>query len=149
MHSVTGEKFMSETHEPLIRRWYNEIWNERKPDTIYELFAADAIGHLEGELEIVGPDLFHEFYLELTAAFPNLRITIDEIVSRGESAAVRWTVEATHSGEGYGLPPTQSNVRFRGMSWMHIREGKIIEGWDSWNLGALLQGLKTAADNAK
>ena len=140
---------MSENHEALILRWYNEIWNERKPETIHELIARDAIGHLEGELEIVGPDPFHQFYLELIAAFPNLRISVDEIVSQGESAAVRWTVEATHSGEGYGLPPTQSNVRFRGMTWMHIREGKIIEGWDSWNLGALLEGLKAAAENVK
>jgi steroid delta-isomerase-like uncharacterized protein len=132
---------MSQSHEPLIRRWFNEIWNERRSDTIYELFAQDAVGHLEGQ-EVVGPDQFHQFYSELTAVFPNLRITVDEVLSHGQSAAVRWTVVATYAGEGFGLEATQREVRFRGMSWMHIREGKIIEGWDSWNQEGLLQQLR-------
>lgn len=139
---------MSQNLESLMIRWFNEIWNQRKTDTIYELFAPDAMGHLEGQ-EIVGPDQFHRFFEELIAVFPDLQITINEIISHGASVAVRWTVEATHGGEGYGLEATQQKVRFRGMTWAHISEGKIIEGWDSWDQGGLLQQLKTASSTSK
>jgi predicted ester cyclase len=133
---------MSISNEALLGRWFNEIWNERKPDTIDELFAEDGIGHLEA-VDIVGPGPFHEYFQEMTTVFPKLRITIDEIISQGESAAIRWTVDATHGGEGFGLKPTHREVEFHGMTWVHIRGGKIVEGWDSWNRDGLIQQLKS------
>lgn len=132
---------MSQNDEELIRRWFNEVWNERRPDVIYNLFAQDSIGHMEGA-EVVGPDQFREYYSELTTIFPDLRITVEEIISQGQTVAVRWTVNATHQGRGLGLEPTNRKVSFRGMTWMHLRDGKIVDGWDSWNQEALMQQLR-------
>lgn len=139
---------MSQNNETLIRRWFNEIWNERRPATIYELFAPDGLGHVEGA-EMVGPDPFHQYYKELVTVFPDLRITVDEVISQGEAAAVRWTVDATHEGAGLGTEPTGRIVKFRGMTWVHIHDGKIVEGWDSWNLGELMQQLNSTISSGK
>lgn len=133
---------MSQNNETLAKRWFNEIWNERRPATIHELFAPDAVGHVEGA-EMVGPDTFYQYYQELTSAFPDLRITVDEIISQGESVAIRWAVNATHDGAGMGIEATGQAVKFHGMTFFHIRDGKIVEGWDSWNLGGLMQQLNS------
>ena len=131
---------MNQSNEALVRRWFNEIWNERRPAVIDELLAPDGISHLEGT-EMVGPDQFRQYHSELMTVFPDLRITVEEVISQGEAAAVRWRVEATHAGAGLGLEPTGQVVKFSGMTWVHIRDGKIVEGWDSWNQGGLMQRL--------
>ena len=64
------------------------------------------------------------------------------IASRTESKTVaRWHVTATHTGDALGFPATNRKVAFRGMTWLEFKDGRIVRGWDSWNLGGLLQSL--------
>jgi len=131
---------MSDGAETLMRRWFQEIWNERRIETIYELLAADAVGHLEGE-DIVGPDPFVKHFSDLLKTFPDLRVSVDEVVAQKDSVAVRWTVAGTHQGAGLGLAPTGRSVRVRGMTLAHVRDGRIVEAWDSWDRTGLSHAL--------
>ena len=54
-------------------RWFNEVWNQGRTESIYELLAPDARGHLEGELDIVGPELFAAFQKSLLNGLPDAR----------------------------------------------------------------------------
>ena len=54
---------------------------------------------------------------------------------------MRWTVEATHGGNALGVAATGKRVAFRGMTWLEWQNGRLVRGWDSWNLGGLLQEL--------
>jgi hypothetical protein len=36
-------------------------------------------------------------------------------------------------------------VSFRGMTWPEFKDGRSVRGWDSWNLGGLLQTLQAAS----
>jgi steroid delta-isomerase-like uncharacterized protein len=131
---------MDKSNELLARRWFEEIWNQRRTETIYELLAPNGIGHLETG-DIVGPEQFHQVYQEFVTAFPDIALTIEEVVSEGESVVVRWKAAGTHKGIGFGLKASEKRAAFRGMTWMHIRDGKIVEGWDSWNQIGLFQEL--------
>ena len=77
----------------------------------------------------------------MVAAFPDLRVTVEEVICQGSAVAVRWIVTATHEGAGLELQPSGKEVRVRGMTCVHIRDGQIVEGWDCWNLGGLMQQL--------
>jgi len=70
-----------------------------------------------------------------------------ELAEDGENAIVRWRFAGSHTGysEALGLNPTKAAVTARGMTWLIVRDGKIVEGWDAWNLGALMNTLQTAA----
>lgn len=125
----------------IARRWFEEVWNERKEQTVYEMMAPDAVGHVEGG-EITGPGEFvNLFYRPLLAAFPDLRVTLDAVVASESNAAVRWTFEGTHRGEFLGIAGTARKVKVRGMSWIRIEDGKLMEGWDSWNMSAMTPAL--------
>ena len=58
------------------------------------------------------------------------------------------SVKATHRGPGLGMPPTNQAVTFRGTTWLEFRNGQIVRGWDSWNLGGVIMTLKEAAERA-
>lgn len=119
-------------------RWFEEVWNNRNVHAIPQLLAEGAIGHLEGGKRIVGPQEFIDFQSDMLEALPDVKIEILNSLSDGDDACILWQATATHTGHGLNLQPTGRPVTFRGMSWLHIVDGKIIEGWDSWNLGALM-----------
>jgi predicted ester cyclase len=121
-----------------------EVWNERRDATVRELMHADAIGPIEGD-QVRGIEAFMQYRASLLAAFPDLKITIDGLISDGDDVVLRWSVTGTHVGPQLGIAPTQRAVVFRGMSWLRFSNGLLVEGWDSWNQGGLLAELQPAA----
>lgn len=134
---------MSTTPKELARLWFDEVWNKRNTAMVRTLMHPQATGETEAAL-VRGPDDFLEnHFTPLIAAFPDLRVELLGLLAEGEEVAVRWRVEATHSGALAGLPPSGRKVSFSGMTWLRFRDGLLAEGWDRWNAGALLQLLAT------
>lgn len=131
---------IAEQNRALATRWFEEVWNQRRRATIYELVAPGAPGHLEGQ-EIVGPGEFSIVYDELVSALPDMKVTIEDVVADENDAVVRWRFHGTHKGKGMGIAPTGREVFCSGMTWLKIKNGRIIEGWDRWNQTALIQTL--------
>ena len=128
----------------LARRWFEEVWNQRKDATVTELFGAQSVGHMEGA-EAQGPSQFLTMRASLLGAFPDLSVTVEDVVAEGELAVVRWSARGTHKGAVAGIPASGRGASFRGMTWMKFADGRIVEGWDSWNQGRLLEELRSAA----
>lgn len=59
-------------------------------------------------------------------AFPDCKITIDEIFFQSDRSFSRWTFEGTNTGPG-NFPPTGKAVKFSGASFSRIQEGKLTE----------------------
>src|SRR6185503_16477867 len=127
----------------LMRRWFRDVWKAGGEKTDDELLAPDIEGMLEGQ-EIHSPQGFQDFRRQLLDAFPDLAVEVEDVLEQGDKVAVRWRCGATHTGGGLGIAPTFKTVSFRGMSWVEIKNGRIVRGWDAWNLGALLQSLGAA-----
>jgi len=134
---------MPQTHRDLARRWFEEVWNARSAETVHELMAPGARAHTEGG-EVVGPDNFLQTRAALLGAFPDIHVTVEDFVAKGDQAVVRWSAAARHTGHELGIPASGRQVQFRGMTWMTFKDGKIVEGWDAWNLGALLETCRSA-----
>jgi predicted ester cyclase len=118
----------------LARRWFEEVWNQRRAETVHELLLPDSVGHTEHG-DLVGPGPFLEVRAALLGALPDLRVTVEDTVAEGDNVVVRWSAVGTPAGAAGGP------VRFRGMTWIRVRGGKFVEGWDAWNAGALMQQL--------
>jgi steroid delta-isomerase-like uncharacterized protein len=128
----------------LFRRWFEEIWNNGRTDLIGEYLGKDCVLHsVDDKGALVGPDGFRPFYDRLRASFPDIRITIEQVIEQGDFAAGRWTAEATHAGEGMGCAPTNRKVQLSGMAIARFEDGKIAEAWDEWD--RLRLGLQIGA----
>jgi len=65
----------------------------------------------------------------LRRAFPDIAVTIDEMVTEETRVAVRWTLTGTHTGVVGGRPATGTQVRYSGMAIFGIQAGRITEAW--------------------
>jgi steroid delta-isomerase-like uncharacterized protein len=126
----------------LMQRWFQEVWNEGRIQTIYDLLASNAVakGQSGGESEIRGPEEFARFVQQIRAAFRDVKLQVEDIFGAKDEVVIRWSAVMTHTGDAFGVSATGKSVRTRGVTIARIENGKIIEGWDNWDqLGMLEQ----------
>ncbi|MGD9614331.1 MAG: ester cyclase [Alphaproteobacteria bacterium] len=119
----------------ILRRWFEEVWNQGREETIDELLAPDAVGHdLGGAGQAhIGPAAFKPFWSQLRGAFPDIRFSIEDVVAEGDRVAARWTATMTHRGDGLGIAATHKSLTLTGMIFLRIEGGRIREGWNNWD----------------
>lgn len=136
---------MSEANKQLISRWFEEVWNQRSEAAIEAMLSRDAEVHglPEPDSVLKGPEEFKTLHRAFCEAFPDMHVTVDDTITEGDRAAVRWSVEMTHTGDGLGFPASGKRARVKGMSIVTIKGGKIEEGWNYADMGRLFAELRT------
>ena len=142
--TTKGVKFVSvEQNVNLMRRWFQEVWNEGQLQTIHDLMAPDAlgIGQLEDGKPIHGPAEFFAFASRIRGAFPDVKMAVEDAFGAEDKVVLRWAATMTHRGDHLGIPSTGKPVRITGISIARFADGKIIEGWDSSDQLAMLEQI--------
>lgn len=87
-----------------------------------------------------GPEGFVEFFRAFRAAFPDLTVSINHLISDDNNVAIAYTIAGTHGGMFQGIAPTGRQICVRGMQIARFMKGKIVERWGSSDeLGILRQ----------
>jgi len=135
---------MTSEYKTIQHRWFDEVWNQARVETIDELLDPDVIGHgltdQRGN-EIRGAEHFKSFYESFRGAFPDIQVIVEDTVSEGDKIVARCTVKATHTGDSIGLKATGKPVEFTGMCMMRVKDGKIAESWNSFDFLTMFQQL--------
>src|SRR6478672_5376758 len=119
---------MSNDINAIVHRWFEEVWNQGREETVDELLAPGAIGHaLADGQDTFGPEGFKPFMRNMRRAFPDTHVRVEDVITQGEKAAVRIVLEATHLGDDLGLPKTGRPVKVAGVIVMRIAGGRIVE----------------------
>ena len=127
----------TETNKAIVRRYLEQVYNEGRTDLIEEFLAEEFDSHTNLP---PGPEGVKMFYGASTAAFPDQRTTIEDVVAEGDKVVVRATFKATHLGELLGIPPTGRSVTMSWISIYHLSNGKIVEHWyQDDNMGLMQQ----------
>ena len=135
---------MSQENRDMIRRWFDEVWNKGNADAIDEMFDEQGIAHglsAETGAPMVGPAAFREFHAKFREAFPDIHVEIDDVVAEGDKVAARCTVTGNHLGDSLGLPATNNPVEFEGMAIVRVKDGKIVEGWNTFDFTKLYRQI--------
>lgn len=142
---------MTDANKSLVRRWYDEVWNQGRAETIDELLSPAATSHGLADPEAVttGPAEFKAAHSRLLSTFSDMHIRLDELVAEGDCVAVRWTVTMAHSGDGLGFPGTGRSVRMAGSSFIRIEDGHIVEGWNQMDFTRVVQELQAAGSRSR
>jgi steroid delta-isomerase-like uncharacterized protein len=138
----------TEENKALARRWAEEIFNQGNLDAADELFGPGFITrHLDA------PDLDREGWKEFSrpfiSGFSERRLAVEDLVAEEEEVVGRVTFSGKHTGEFFGIPPTDRRVEFTGMVWFRIAEGKIVEHWGEFDALGLLRQLGAVPDSGQ
>jgi steroid delta-isomerase-like uncharacterized protein len=135
-----------EDNKAVIRRWI-EAYNQRDLEAEADVLAPGFVAHVPGApapLDLEGLEAWRQFTAPFTEAFPDLRLTVEDIAAEGNTVAARVAFHGTHRGEFQGLPPTGKQVAFSSMEFNRVVDGKVEEHWVEINLLGLVQQLGVA-----
>ena len=119
---------MSAENKSVIRRWIDAI-NRGDLEAGAQLMDANYIRHLPG-LESRGPEGFKEVAAMFLTGFPDLKLTIEDLIAEGDRIVVRFTARGTHLGTFAGIPPTNRPITVPAIMVNQISNGKMIESWE-------------------
>jgi predicted ester cyclase len=122
----------------ILRRLYDEVINAGHLDVADELLDPDYVEHPEG---VHGPGAFKARMQAFRQAFPDLQVTIDEVLVDGERASTRTTIRGTQTGDLMGIPATGRRVQILAVDLAHFRGGRAIERWGGLDMFSLMQQL--------
>lgn len=110
-----------------FRRALDEGWNRGNLAAIDELFAPDFVEHQAG----IGPgrDGVKGSIQTLRTAFPDLHLTLENVVADGDIVWARLSATGTHEGPFMGLPGTGRPVRVDVIDIVRVADGRLVEHW--------------------
>lgn len=124
----------AEENKIVVRRFYEELWNERKVEIAEEIIAADCLTHqLRAGVDDAGtprtPELIKEHVAVWLAGFPDLHFTVEQLIAEGDRVVSYSRMRGTHTGVWHGLAPTGREVSLPMVVIQRIAGGKIAEDW--------------------
>jgi predicted SnoaL-like aldol condensation-catalyzing enzyme len=119
----------TEQNKQIMVRWFEEVWNQGKRETIHELFAEKGILH-DGSTSYRGPDEFCRFYDALRSQFSDFRATPVVSLAEGDLACLHWSLTFRHES-------AESSLRVTGTSVVRFENGQLIEAWQNWDGASL------------
>jgi steroid delta-isomerase-like uncharacterized protein len=133
---------MSEENKALVRRVFEEVINQGNLDLVDEVYAPDYAYHEPGIPELPpGPEGFKQLASMYRSAFPDVHITVEDIIAEGDKVVARFTARGTHQGELMGIPPSGNRIEVSGININRISGGKIAEEWENFDALGLMQQL--------
>ncbi len=131
---------MSEQNKMLLRRLFEEVYNQGNLDAADEMVASDMVIH-EPSHDIRGRDGAKQFVAMLRAGFPDIHFTIEDQIAEEDRVVTRFTARGTHTGEFRGIPATGKQIRVTGTKTDRISDGKCVERWTNIDQLGMMQQL--------
>lgn len=120
-----------ESNKAIVRRLWEEVWNQNDLSVCDEIFNAEYAEHEK------------EFAPVFRTAFPDVHFSVEDMIAEGDKVVSRYTITGTHRGEFMGISATGKPVKLTTI-WIHrLSEGRIVEGidWGEFDRLSMLEQL--------
>lgn len=116
-------------NKAVVQRVFDEVINQRRLETIDEIYVPDVIDH--DPLPGAPPGIEGVKYTlrGLLAGLPDLHVTIEEMSAHLDKVVVHNTWQGTRSGKLLGLPASNKPMTYSGVVVWRVEEGRIAERW--------------------
>ncbi|RZV45563.1 MAG: ester cyclase [Acidimicrobiia bacterium] len=129
----------------LVRRVYDEVFNEGKVELIDELLAENFVEH-EQMPGMPSDREAPKMYTQMARnAFPDFRMTVEEVLQDGNKVIVRGRSSGTHKGEFWGMPPTGNTFDIAFIDILEYDGDKMVGHWGVTDTAAMMEQLGGAA----
>ena len=136
MLSMTEEK-----NKALNRRFVEEVINQGNIDAIDELIDPGVVDHAAPPGFPTGREGAKQFAAMMRSAFPDLHLTIEDMIAEGDKVVVRGTWNGTHEGQFMGIAASGRRVRVSQIDITRCADGRMVEHWEQFDALRLMQQL--------
>jgi steroid delta-isomerase-like uncharacterized protein len=141
---------MSEQNKTAVRRLFDELWNKGNLPVADELIAPIYTHHDASTPDVGrGPEGEKKRVTHYRNSFPDMRLTIEDIIAEGETVIARWSCRGQHKGELNGIAPTGKQFAISGVTIARFANGKMVEGYVNWDALGLMQQLGVVPELGK
>ncbi|HXY78336.1 MAG TPA: ester cyclase [Candidatus Acidoferrales bacterium] len=135
----TGGKVHSASVMDAVHKFY-QGYNEHNASLWEQALTPSYVGHVNGQT-VPSREAGKGFVATLLSAFPDIHYSIEDSLQAGDRIAVRWSATATHTGNLFGIAPTQKKVNMIGITIFRVENGQVAELWDVWDEAGLMKQL--------
>ncbi len=132
---------MTADNKALNRRFVEEVINQGNIEAIDELIDPGVVDHAVPAGFPTGREGAKQFFAMMRSAFPDLHLTIEDMIAEGDKVVMRSTWSGTHQGEFMGIPATGRRVTVSAIDISRVADGRIVEHWEQSDALGLMQQL--------
>jgi predicted ester cyclase len=131
----------TEENKAVVRRFYEEVVNQKKRAVLDEVFDPDLVDHFAPPGTPGGPEGARQTLGMFLTAFPDLHFTVEDLIAEGDKVVARVTMSGTQQGAFMGVPPTGKHVTITGIDINRFVGGKSVEHWVEMDALGMMQQL--------
>src|SRR5262249_34470549 len=128
-------------NKTIVRQIVNEVWKAGKLETIDALVSPGYVYHGPGGLEVHGPEGYKQLATAYRTAFPDMDITIEDLIGEGDEVVCRWIGSGTHKGDLMGIAATGKFATVPGILISRFSDGKLVEDHELFDEVAMFRQL--------
>jgi predicted ester cyclase len=102
---------------------------EQLAKTIDEIVAPDAVIRTPLPIDATGAELLKQVWAMLLGVYPDIHLTVEDLIAEGDKIVARNTVTGTHRGEFMGVGPTGKSVTYSEIFIFRFAHGRVVETW--------------------
>jgi predicted ester cyclase len=126
----------------LISRIADDIWNRGDLAVVDEVMSANGKYHGPHMPNGIGDrETWRRAIGMYRSAFPDSRVTYDELIVSGDTVVGRWSATATHTGQLPGVGPTGKRINMGGITIYRFEAGRIVEAWEQLDMLGMWQQI--------
>ncbi len=130
----------TEDNKALVRRLFEEVWNQGNMALIAEVYSPAHIEHTSSG-PVHGHEGYKQYVMLYRTAFPDAHYTVEDQIAEGDKVVTRWSARGTHQGPLMGIPPTGKQGAVTGISIARVEGGKFVEAWTEFDALGMMQQL--------
>jgi steroid delta-isomerase-like uncharacterized protein len=116
-----------EANKAAIRRHFEDAYNNRNFSVLDELYAPDANPDAGVRGGKPGPEGAREYLSAFLTAFPDLTVSILDLIAEDDRVVCRYTGRVTHAGTFMGISPTGGTASVEGLALFRFANGRIVQ----------------------
>jgi steroid delta-isomerase-like uncharacterized protein len=131
-----------------VQEKFGTAVNSGQLELLRDVIAPDVVDHDPAPDQGAGPEGYIRMFAALRTSFPDLAVSVDQLVTDDDKIAIAYTIVGTQKGEFMGVAPTGLKIRARGVQIARFQNGKLVERWGSSDQLGILQQLGARATSA-
>ena len=131
---------MSEENKAVYRKLVDGM-NSGNAEILDEVYSPSLVYYTTGPSVNLDREGVKQYLTAVVAAFPDCKMTIDDLLADGDKVIYRMTYRGTHKGDLFGVSATNKEVTARTIGIARILDGKIVEEWENMDEMGMMQQL--------